>query len=111
MASGSIAVAAVSIVTISPELIVRTGLSAALKLPMCTVAGLGISVYSAQSALGDASAAKNKLQIKSPLILAIASSLFRVPVAHYCPGLLRLMLLHQKLRRVGKIACEGPGIW
>jgi hypothetical protein len=76
MASGSIAVAAVSMVTISPELIVRTGLSAALKLPMCTVAGLGISVYSAQNARGDASADNSKLQINSPLKLAIAPSLF-----------------------------------
>jgi hypothetical protein len=55
MASGSIAAAAVSMVTISPELIVSTGLSAALKLPMCTVAGLGISVYSAQSTFGTVS--------------------------------------------------------
>src|SRR5215813_12827861 len=75
---GSMAVA-VSMVTMSPELIVSTGLIAALKFPMCTVAGLGISVYSAQRALGDASADKSKLQVNSAaLILAIASSLFGV---------------------------------
>src|SRR5215510_6446870 len=75
---GSMAVA-VSMVTMSPELIVSTGLIAALKFPMCTVAGLGISVYSAQRAFGDASADKSKLQINSARILAIASSLFRRP--------------------------------
>src|SRR5262245_31476841 len=45
--SGSIA-AAVSIVTMSPELMVRTGLTLAAKWPTCTVCGLGISVYSAE---------------------------------------------------------------
>src|SRR5215472_18046883 len=63
-----------SIVTMSPELIVSTGLSAALKCPTWTVCGLGISVYSAASALGNASADKSKLQIDSASILAIASS-------------------------------------
>src|SRR5258707_15239451 len=53
---------------------VSTGLSAALKCPTWTVCGLGISVYSAASALGNASADKSKLQIDSAPILAIASS-------------------------------------
>jgi hypothetical protein len=43
-------------VTMSPELMVSTGLSVALKYPTWTVCGLGISTYSAQSALGNASA-------------------------------------------------------
>src|SRR5436305_5655957 len=47
---GSMA-AAVSIVTMSPELMVRTGLTLAAKWPMCTVCGLGISVYSADWAV------------------------------------------------------------
>src|SRR3954470_3061310 len=47
---GSIA-AAVSIVTMSPELMVNTGLTLAAKWPMCTVCGLGISVYSADWAV------------------------------------------------------------
>src|SRR3954471_7001734 len=46
IAAGSIA-AAVSIVTMSPELMVSTGLTFAAKWPTCTVCGLGISVYSA----------------------------------------------------------------
>src|SRR5712671_4301085 len=68
----------VSTMTMSPELMVSTGLSAALKCPTWTVCGLGISVYSAASALGNASADKSKLQIDSAPILAIASSLLRV---------------------------------
>jgi hypothetical protein len=64
--------------TMSPELMVSTGLSAALKYPTWTVCGLGISAYSAASALGTASADKSKLQIDSGPILAIASSVFRV---------------------------------
>jgi len=62
--------------TMSPELMVSTGLSAALKCPTWTVCGLGISVYSAASALGNTSADKSKLQIDSARILAIASSPF-----------------------------------
>jgi hypothetical protein len=65
--------------TMSPELMVSTGLSAALKCPTWTVCGLGINVYSAVSALGDASADKSKLQIDSAQILAIASSPFPSP--------------------------------
>jgi hypothetical protein len=61
----------------SPELMVNAGLSAALKYQMWTVCGLGIRVYSAESASDNASAEKNKLQDSVP-ILAIASSLFRV---------------------------------
>src|SRR6516165_5714783 len=38
---------AVSIVTMSPELMVRTGLRLARKKPTCTVCGLGMSVNSA----------------------------------------------------------------
>src|ERR1700704_5909997 len=49
IASGSNCVAA-SKVTMSPELIVKAGLLAALKLPMLTVLGVGISVNSAASA-------------------------------------------------------------
>jgi hypothetical protein len=49
-----------SIVTISPELMVNAGLSAALKYPMWTVCGLGIKVYSAESASDNANAEKNK---------------------------------------------------
>src|SRR5258708_7358765 len=66
----------VSMMTVSPELMVSTGLSAALKCPTWTVCGLGISVYSAASALGNASADKSKLQIDSVPILALASSPF-----------------------------------
>jgi hypothetical protein len=44
--SGSIA-AAVSMVTMSPELMLRTGFTLAAKWPTCTVCGLGISVNSA----------------------------------------------------------------
>src|SRR5215831_15213963 len=69
----------VSMMTISPELMVSTGVSAALKYPTWTVCGLGISVYSAASALGNASADKSKPQIDSAPILPIASSLLRVP--------------------------------
>jgi hypothetical protein len=65
-------------ITMSPELMVSTGLSAALKCPTWTVCGLGISVYSAASALGNTSADKSKLQIDSAPILAILPPLFRV---------------------------------
>jgi hypothetical protein len=50
-------------------------LSAALKCPTWTVCGLGINVYSAAIAFGNASTDKSKLQIGSALILAIASFL------------------------------------
>src|SRR5882672_4438892 len=63
----------VSTMTMSPELMVSTGLSAALKCPTWTVCGLGISVYSAASALGNTSADKTKPQIDSAPILSIAS--------------------------------------
>jgi hypothetical protein len=49
-ASGSNCVAASS-VTMSPELIVSTGLFAASKFPIFTVRGEGISVYSAAIAI------------------------------------------------------------
>src|ERR1700730_9263700 len=68
----------VSMMTMSPELMVSTGLSAALKCPAWTLCALGIGVYSAASALGNASADKSKLQIDSAPILAIASSPSRV---------------------------------
>jgi hypothetical protein len=61
-------------VTVSPELMVSTDLRAASKFPTCTVSGLGISVYSAPSALGTASTDTSKLQMNSALILVIASS-------------------------------------
>ena len=61
--------------TMSPELMVSTGLSAALKCPTWTVCGLGINVYSAALAFGNASPDTSKLQIGSALMLAIASSL------------------------------------
>src|SRR2546430_5982417 len=48
---GSIA-AAVSMVTMSPQLMVSTGFTLAAKWPICTVCGLGISVYSAACAGG-----------------------------------------------------------
>jgi hypothetical protein len=54
---------------------VNTGFSAALKCPTWTVCGLGINVYSAANACGNASADKSAVQIGSALILAIASSL------------------------------------
>src|ERR1051325_6763083 len=60
-ASGSSWVAASS-VTMSPELIVKTGLFAALKLPMFTVRGDGISVNSAAWA-GMHAAATNSADI------------------------------------------------
>src|ERR1700730_5888875 len=50
IASGSNCVAA-SKVTMSPELMVRAGLLAALKFPMLTVLGVGIRVISAAAAL------------------------------------------------------------
>src|SRR5450432_3501862 len=46
--------AAVSMVTMSPDSMVSAGLLAALKLPMFTVCGLGIRVYSAARAAGAA---------------------------------------------------------
>src|SRR5580692_3433634 len=46
MIAGSSA-AAVSIVTTSPESMVSTGFKLERKYPMCTVCGLGVSVYSA----------------------------------------------------------------
>src|SRR5258708_29464223 len=49
IASGSSCVAASS-VTMSPELMVKAGLLAALKFPMFTVLGVGISVNSAAAA-------------------------------------------------------------
>src|SRR5436190_8370574 len=55
---GSIA-AAVSMVTMSPELMVSTGFTLAAKCPMCTVCGLGISVYSAARAVGKPAVAAN----------------------------------------------------
>jgi hypothetical protein len=61
--------------TMSPELMVSTGFSAALKCPTWTVCGVGINVYSAASGLGNVSADRSKLQIDSALILTIASSL------------------------------------
>jgi hypothetical protein len=66
-----------SMVTISPELTVNTGFSAALKCPTCTVCGLGISEYSAPDAEGTTGAKRSKLKNKRALKLYIASSLHR----------------------------------
>src|ERR1700722_20154101 len=44
--------AALSIVTMSPESMVSTGFRLERKYPMCTVCGLGVSVYSAARSAG-----------------------------------------------------------
>ena len=56
--------AAVSMVTMSPDSIVSAGLLAALKLPMFTVPGLGIRVYSAAPAAPG---------VNSPVAIAMAA--------------------------------------
>src|SRR4029077_2241541 len=75
IASGSNCVAA-SNVTMSPELMVRAGLLAALKLPMLTVLGVGISVNSAALAppadmIKDASnSASHRFGLRNPVMEA-----------------------------------------
>jgi hypothetical protein len=87
--------------TMSPELMVSTGLSAALKCPTWTVCGLGISVYSAASASGNTSADESTLQIDSAPILAIASSPFPRPQ--------RIALWHATLKRCYQLAPRREG--